>query len=67
MHTGSDIEMNFDDASTWNDYGFNRREDNWAVRILDNKIWGEALLVPPSMIDEEELAVDANDMRGNMT
>lgn len=62
MHAGSDVEMDFDDPETWNDFGFNKKDDVWDVKLLSDKVWDQALLVPPSMIPDDEEPVDPNDI-----
>ena len=64
MHVGSDVEMNFDDPETWNDYGFNKEEDVWDVKADEHPVWNEAMLVPPSMVPDDEPIVASDDLFG---
>lgn len=64
MHVGSDVEMDFNDPETWNDYGFNKEEDVWDVKADKHPVWNEAMLVPPSMVPEDEPIVASDDLFG---
>ena len=66
MHVGSDVEMDFNDPETWNDYGFNKEEDVWDVKADEHPILNEAMLVPPSMIPDDESAVAYDDLFGRL-
>lgn len=62
MHAGSDLEMDFGDPDAWNDFDFNAKDDTWDVRPLDNPMWDQALLVPPSMLEADVEEFDPRDL-----
>lgn len=64
MHAGADLTMDFDDPETWNDYGFNKEEDKWDIGVMESKIWDRGLLVPPSMLPDDELPPAHDDIHG---
>jgi hypothetical protein len=65
MHAGSDMEINFSNPEVWNDYNFNKTDDNWDTAIVDTSILEEALLVPPSALPDDDNIPSNNDLSGN--